>query len=551
MARIASLLRLTVTLTVLLGASCGHWSQPKLQLRTAAERSIGQPFTLEDEGLSESLRKIQSLPANGNSEDIEKFVVSLEKRINLHDWKYPLRIAGKHGEWELQFDDKPLPFQGKPEWSPSLFDRVLPASSFRPQAYTNIAAGEGTGAPVVLAYENVEQLRSERAFRPGNGIYVPGTVVLEFGHPARSQGTVPVRLRILNTFDHRHISVRGSDVPLAWNTTSAVECNLENHYVRKNGLIGLLRPDKRSEDSGLFGINAFDPKKIPVIFVHGLKSSPAIWKNALNDIYNDPELCARYQPLLFMYPSGLPVPASAARLRESIQEYRDLWDPRHESRAFEQMVLVGHSMGGLLSRLQIIDSGDALWKAFFSRPVDQIPWIPPEERKNLDASLIFKHQSAVKRVVFISVPHKGSQMADLRIVQLFVQLIKLPVQAAQLATTALTEDPRYLNPALLNFHSLGLRSVDMLSPKHPYFAAINMRPLTAPFHSIIGNRGKDTSREDSSDGVVPYWSSHVEGAQSELIVPYGHSCTTKPETVSEILRILRLHAQGKAVAAGM
>jgi hypothetical protein len=142
-------------------------------------------------------------------------------------------------------------------------------------------------------------------------------------------------------------------------------------------------------------------------------------------------------------------------------------------------------------------------------------------------------------------------MADLRIVQLFVQLIKLPVQAAQLATTALTEDPRYLNPALLNFHSLGLRSVDMLSPKHPYFAAINMRPLTAPFHSIIGNRGKDTSREDSSDGVVPYWSSHVEGAQSELIVPYGHSCTTKPETVSEILRILRLHAQGKAVAAGM
>jgi hypothetical protein len=126
--------------------------------------------------------------------------------------------------------------------------------------------------------------------------------------PARSQGTVPVRLRILNTFDHRHISVRGRDVPLAWNTTSAVECNLENHYVRKNGLIGLLRPDKRSEDSGLFGINAFDPKKIPVIFVHGLKSSPAIWKNALNDIYNDPELCARYQPLLFMYPSGLPVP---------------------------------------------------------------------------------------------------------------------------------------------------------------------------------------------------------------------------------------------------
>jgi hypothetical protein len=101
-----------------------------------------------------------------------------------------------------------------------------------------------------------------------------------------------------------------------------------------------------------------------------------------------------------------------------------------------------------------------------------------------------------------------------------------------------------LNPALLRFNALGLRSVDMLSPEHPYFNALNRRPITVPSHSIIGDRGRNDTPE-SSDGIVPYWSSHLEKCDSEEIVPHGHSCTMERETVAEMMRVLKHHRNSR------
>jgi hypothetical protein len=204
------------------------------------------------------------------------------------------------------------------------------------------------------------------------------------------------------------------------------------------------------------------------------------------------------------------------------------------------MIVVGHSMGGILSRLQVIDSGEDLRKSFFSQPIDSIPWLTKETASSVKEGLIFEHQPFIKRAIFVAVPHRGSEVADLKIVQFAIRIIKLPGDAISLATEALTDDFSALNPALLGYNLLGLRSVDMLSPGHPYFKAIDKRPILVPHHSIIGDRGKNNS-PNSSDGIVPYSSSHLDSAQSELIVPYPHSCTEKPETVHEILRILRLH----------
>jgi pimeloyl-ACP methyl ester carboxylesterase len=493
-----------------------------------------------DEELVSQLRALRALPVTQAGDATEKLLLKLQKRVPLHAWKTGLVIGNRHERWRLEFDQRSLPEQGKGEWSPSFFDRLFPVSQFDLKEYKHLAAGQGAGAPVVLGFEDIKALRTQRNFRPGNGLYLPATAVLEFGKSSGSEGDFRVRLHLLNTFEKREARLAGRRVPLAWNLSAVVEANLGNPYIQANGLRGLLRADQHTDDVGVFGIDGFQRGKIPVLFVHGLNSGPGVWKNEVNEIYARPELRSRYFPLLFLYPTGLSVPASAARLRVAIQQYRDYWDPKHEEPLMDRMVLVGHSMGGLLSRLQVIDSGEELWKSFFTRPPGAIPWISDRDKKAVEGSLKFQPLPSVQRVVFVAVPHRGSQLADLGVVRLAVRLIRLPVATADLVASALTEDLSLLNPALLKYHSLGLRSVDMLSPGHPYFSAINEKPISVPYHSIIGDRGKGTMWK-SSDGVVPYWSSHLEGAVSERLVPCGHSCTQHPEAVEEMARILQEH----------
>ena len=85
-------------------------------------------------------------------------------------------------------------------------------------------------------------------------------------------------------------------------------------------------------------------------------------------------------------------------------------------------------------------------------------------------------------------------------------------------------------------------SIDTLSPNDPFVKITNTLPLanSVPYHSIIGDRGRGDT-PSSSDGVVPYWSSHLDGAQSECIVPGPHGACELPQTIAELDRILRLH----------
>lgn len=538
--------RLTAVALTLILCACSTSRLPRISV-LHSRLAAGASANLTDEKISSALVSARSAYGNlSHSRDayntaVESFVMELQRKVSPHDWTKPVRINSPSGAWEISFDQQPLAKQGQPEWSPGLFDSFTPAHAFRLERFYTHLKGKGVGAPFVLTLEDTKFLRADRSFRPNNGIYAPGTVLLEFGKPAQGDAATPVRVRILNTMNVRTAKVAGAGQPLAYDITSMVEANLNNTYIVKNGLAGLLRPDKRLEDLGLFGLNTYDPKKIPVVFVHGLNSSPKIWSNVVNEIYGDPELNARYQPLLFIYPSGLSVPGAAARFRDSLMKYRAKYDPEGNDANFNKMIIVGHSMGGLLTRLQVIDSGEELRKAFFTRPIAENGWLTAEEKVNYQQSLVFKPAPFVKRAIFVAVPHRGSKIADIGLVQLMVRLIKLPINATDLMSRAVLSGPDMLNPELSRYRSLGLRSVDMLSPDHPYFKALDCRPIVVPFHSIIGDRGKTTAKE-RSDGVVPYSSAHLDTAQSELVVPYGHSCTGKHETLDEIVRILKLHA---------
>lgn len=86
-------------------------------------------------------------------------------------------------------------------------------------------------------------------------------------------------------------------------------------------------------------------------------------------------------------------------------------------------------------------------------------------------------------------------------------------------------------------------SVDSLSPKSRFVNAVNTIPITpdVPYNTIIGDRGRGDS-PNSSDGVVPYWSSHMNGAETEHIVPSNHSAHQDPQAIAEVLRILKSYA---------
>jgi hypothetical protein len=85
-------------------------------------------------------------------------------------------------------------------------------------------------------------------------------------------------------------------------------------------------------------------------------------------------------------------------------------------------------------------------------------------------------------------------------------------------------------------------SIYSLSPENPTLKVMDKLPIQAPHHTILGDRGKGDSPK-SSDGIVPYWSSHLDSALSEKVVPGPHGSCELPETIEELKRILHLHLQ--------
>ncbi len=471
--------------------------------------------------------------AHSNSTHVARLTRALESRRDSALWKDGIELPG----YELTFDTDGV---GRPFWRRLAFDEVIIPKPKSHQGPESALLRGGIGASVILKRNAPEHAPDVDPLFPPNGISIPATSIVLIDQPT-VDGTKPARLAFVNPHEMTKIRVGKNEVPIAIDFKSALVEQLGPRVFGNFSLRGLLNPEKHSGKMGVFATEEYDPKKIPVIFIHGLNSDPHIWLNAMISGIADPEINRRYQIWYFLYPTGLPIPASALVLRNNLQTLREHYDPDNNDPAFQKIILVGHSMGGLLARLQAIDSGDALYAAHFRVPPEQLR-VFDEQRKLIRESLFFKKVPSVARVVFIATPHRGSKMADLSFARVIEALIKIPRTALSLTRRLMTVDVQALNPQLMRFRDLGLTSVQNLSPRHPFFGALEERPILVPYHSIIGNRGAKGDVAKSSDGVVPYSSSHLEGASSELVVPYSHGCVEKPEVVAEVNRILRLHA---------
>jgi hypothetical protein len=243
---------------------------------------------------------------------------------------------------------------------------------------------------------------------------------------------------------------------------------------------------------------------------------------------------------VFGYPSGYPIPYSALLLRRQLNML-DKTYPNHR-----HIVLVGHSMGGILGRLMISDSGgDKLWRYFFGKSPARTN-LSPASNALVKEALIFKPRRDVARVIFISTPHRGSMLAEGPIGRFASSLIHKPTQFATLSSEIFQASVvQQEDPAVMKLNRMP-NSIDTLSPNDAFVKAMNNLPLAKgiPYHSIIGDRGRgDTPR--SSDGVVPYWSSHLQRAASEKIVPSDHGANQSPEAIAEVSTILKQHVASR------
>ena len=410
------------------------------------------------------------------------------------------------------------------------YDQVFLANSLRQRGLRHEYKITGKGAPLVVYAKNPESTPQEKHY-PSTGITLGLTAVKE-----ERPGRVPL-LKLYDAFDPTVVRSSSGPDSIAANYTATLAVLASHARPVAGGAAGsFLRPDHPRFATGIYLIHPYDPNKIPILFVHGLISSPISWLNLTNDLCADPKVLEHYQPWFFLYPTGQPVLASAEQLREDLQATQKLFDPKGTAITSHHLVVIAHSMGGLLAHTLVSDSGDALWNELANKPFNSVT-LSPNARNLLSGYFFFHHQPSIDRVIFLAVPHRGSGLAAGIVGSIGNRLIRHSKPVAEAMKELAVEDPGILQPYFARVNARGgPTSLFSLAP-NPLLDRLAALPIQVPFHSIIGDRGFGEG-PGSSDGVVPYSSSHLAGAESEKIVPAGHSVFSNESAVLEIKRIL-------------
>jgi pimeloyl-ACP methyl ester carboxylesterase len=312
-------------------------------------------------------------------------------------------------------------------------------------------------------------------------------------------------------------------------------------------IANLIKPGDLSKKSGLTLLRPYEPGKIPVVMVHGLASSPLTWIPMINELLNDPRVRENYQFMLFAYPTGAHVPIAMSSLREALWQARTQFNTEGAAPDFDQMVLLGHSMGGLLCHSLAVSSGDRFWQLHSDRPFQEILG-PPEVLTELRQFLFFEPMPSVRRVVYLATPHRGSDLSRGMIGRVSSSLIEDSDHIQKLLSTLIADNPDAFDRK--RFRRLP-NSIETLSTNSPVLTAL-LEMKSGPdvtFHSIIG-ANRPGPPADSTDGVVPYRSSHLDGVASEKLVRSDHSVQKSPEAIQEVRRVLIEHLVKVRPAAG-
>ena len=390
----------------------------------------------------------------------------------------------------------------------------------------------------ILDAPNPEETGSvQKPWEPMHYISVTGLVRFPGNTLDEVLATDHVVLSAYDTWQDHDVTIAGHHVPLAANYTAAYGLWLAKSDFSKQSLFTFFGRGNILEEPRIYLMQPYHPERKTLILVHGLASSPEAWVNAANEIMGDESLRRNYQIWQVYYPTSVPIAINRHDIAEAIEKTFDHYDPERKNPASHNAIIIGHSMGGILSRLLVSSSGDTLWQALNeNHPMDSAQ--QAEARKKLGSYIFFKPLPEISRAVFIAAPHRGTPFADKTIARFIASLVKLPINIVQKVTD--TTKTIFGGKAA---DKPSMNGVDNLSEKDPTIQALARLPVSpsVTYHSIMGNNTPDVPLAESSDGIVPYSSSHWDGAASETVIPSGHSVQETPQAIIEIRRILHEH----------
>lgn len=422
------------------------------------------------------------------------------------------------------------------QWAGRQLEHFIPVAELEIKGLRNRYRFPGIGAPVAAAQQPIGE--QQGLFLAPN-LKVPATVVLRANQVRRqlAQGTIQATLDLHVTLDSISTQIGARRVPLEIENTAFLAATLAESQLATREITRFFGIDSmtRTMPGLLAALEPYRPGRFPVVFVHGTASSPARWGDMVNDLLSDARIRDRFQFWFFTYNTGNPIPYSAMLLRNELQKAIARIDPEQSDQALQHMVIIGHSQGGLLTKMTAVETGDRLWNAISDKPLDQMN-IPDEDKKLLREMLFLHPVPSVRRVVFIATPHRGSYQALTWIGEFLASLVKLPGTLVKASADLVSKEKDSLKIP-------GVGSGYGMRPGNPgveEFARIPVAPGVAA-HSIVAVRGTGPT-EAGNDGVVQYTSAHLEGVESEKVVRSSHSTQSHPETIEEVRRILLLHA---------
>lgn len=544
--------RYALALTLLLLAGCQSAPtllQPGAAGTEAADAALARSLTASIDAIAQSLDRPETL---ARSEARHRQLLASHLPLLLDEATPPRTIRGMAQKDALL--------------DPAELTQITPVT--RPRSKPAGLERAGIGLPVVAKLSAPGDPNAPRA-----GYHLPATLVVQPGNPSRRQGAAalpiqpamqkprtspvatplatpvatpvathhPPRSRtaccesdLVNPKAVAQVATASGPLPIAMDLYAPLRATKAMGVRPMAAIANLVRPGHFTGEPRIIFLQPFDPDKIPVVLVHGLLSTPGVWEPLVTQLLADPAIRDCCQLWFFYYPTGQPVPLSALQFREALN------DAVAHTGLRQKMILIGHSMGGILSRAQVSRMSPAVAETIMPG-VSEL-----SDYNRVRRALIFEPRTNVSRVVFLFVPHRGSRLAANSLGALAVRLIRLP--------DALLNEAEHAANQLAGLESRRIpTSIHGLSPRSPFLRALSNTTPVVPVHSIIGNRGRGDGSA-GSDGVVPVRSARVTSAESELIVPTGHGGFDHPAAVAEIRHIILMDVaqqQRSAAARGL
>jgi len=526
-----------------------HW----LDLYALSEMSYYEGRRVKSKPLllASALYAYAVLFPTGNADRPSPYSAQFQHATNFYNLALTQVLSGNGAEGgaTLQGGHLPLPFgtvdvmvdQASLTFAGRTLTSFVPTMNLKVEGFKNDYRSDGLGAPLAAGLAPAPQPDSGLVLPPN--LRIPTSVVLTMDDPRRqlTGGSLAAQLRLYAIYDTSEIRIAGQTVPLEYDQTAVRALFAVEGKGWTRELSGLLtnvlnnRNDPNAQDH-LLALEPHRRGRIPVVLVHGTASSAFRWADMVNDLLEDKEIRDHYEFWFFTYNTGNPIPVSANVLRRSLEAAVKTNGGVQADPALGHMVVIGHSQGGLLTKMIAIESGTKIWDSISSRPVDQLN-LKPETKALLRETLFVHPLPFVGTVIFIATPHGGSYQASTTIIGLFRRLMTLPVTIITATTDILTNagDALKLAKDRRTFNSIA-----GMSPGNPAIEALRAIPVAPGIHahSIIPTL-QDGPLETRDDGVVEYKSAHIDGVDSELVIEHqDHSAQSNPLTVREIRRIL-------------